>query len=394
MKAVNEQLFDPEIRAKAQAYHRAKNLHRCLGLLYVILFTVAVFCTPLARNLSTTIGDYGWRPALYLVVIAALFSVGNALIDYFAGYCVQRRFGLSVQTPGSWLGDKLKSFLMLLVLLVPLLLLLRTILIKAPSYWWLFAGIFYVLISVLLVNLSPVLIMPLFYKFTPLKDEQLKAQLEHLFAKTGSGIRGIYEMNMSSKTNAANAMITGTGHTRRMVLGDTLLSAFTADEIEAVMAHELAHHNFRHMPKILLLNSLIGIFSFWALSLIAPYVAKWLGYVNVTDPAFLPMLMIITVMIMALLDPLSNWYIRTLERQCDRYAVEVTGKPEAFIGAMARLADRNLSVLNVSPLEYVIYWDHPTIGQRIVFAESYEDFKGESPKGLEGSKGFDQGLNR
>jgi len=371
-KLVNEQRFDPQKRVKAQDYHRARNLQRYLGLLYAILFTVVVFCTPLARSLSTSIGDYGWRLALYLVVIAAIFSAGNTLVNYFTGYRAQRRFGLSVQAPGSWLGDELKNFLVSLVLLVPLLLLFRVIQIKAPDFWWLYVGIVYVFISVILVNLSPVIIMPLFYKFTPLKDEKLKEQLEQLFAKTGSGIRGVYEMNRSSKTSTANAMITGTGNTRRMILSDTLLASFTADEIEAVMAHELAHHNFRHMPKILLLNSLIGMFSFWLLSLVAPFVAEWLGYVNISDPAFLPMLMIITLLIMMLMEPITNYHTRTLERQSDKYAVEVTGKPEAFIGAMARLADQNLAVLKVSPLEYVLFWDHPTIGQRIEFAESYQ----------------------
>lgn len=372
MEAVHEQLFDPQKRAKAKDYHRARNIQRYLGLLYTILFTVAVFCTPLARSLATAIGDYGWRLALYLIVIAAVYSIGNTIVNYFAGYRVQHRFGLSVQTPGSWLGDELKNFLISLVLLVPLLLLFRVILTNAPAYWWLYVGIVFVFISVILVNLSPVLIMPLFYKFTPLKDEKLKAQLERLFAKTGTGIRGVYEMNMSSKTSTANAMITGTGNTRRMILGDTLLKSFTADEIEAVMAHELAHHNFRHMPQILLLNSLIGMLSFWLLSLIAPYVAEWLGYVNSSDPAFLPMLMILTLTIMMLMEPITNYHTRTLERQSDRYAVEVTGKPEAFIRAMARLADQNLAVLRVSPMEYIWFWDHPTIGQRIEFAESYQ----------------------
>ncbi|HCF89644.1 MAG TPA: peptidase, partial [Firmicutes bacterium] len=106
------------------------------------------------------------------------YSIGNTIVNYFAGYRVQHRFGLSVQTPGSWLGDELKNFLISLVLLVPLLLLFRVILTNAPAYWWLYVGIVFVFISVILVNLSPVLIMPLFYKFTPLKDEKLKAQLE------------------------------------------------------------------------------------------------------------------------------------------------------------------------------------------------------------------------
>lgn len=371
MEFVHEQLFDPQKRAKAQAYDRAKRLRRYLGLLYAILFTVVIFCTPLARHLSTTIGDFGWRIALYLIVIATMFAAGNALVDYFAGYRVQRRFGLSVQTPGAWLADELKNLLVSLVLFVPLMLLFRVIQINAPVYWWLYVGIVFIFISVILVSLSPVLIMPLFYKFTPLKDEQLKEQLEQLFAKTGSGIRGVYEMNMSSKTSTANAMITGTGNTRRMILSDTLLASFTPDEIEAVMAHELAHHKFRHMPRLLLLNSLIGMLSFWLLSLIAPYVAEWLGYVNISDPAFLPMLMILTLLVMALMNPITNYQTRILERQSDQYSVEVTGKPEGFIRAMARLADQNLAVLQVPPLEYALFWDHPTIGQRIEFAEFY-----------------------
>lgn len=370
---MREPLFDPLVREKARRYRERTRIGRLAGMVCTLGFGAALFVTPLARKLAVVIGTYGFRTAWLVAVVLTLYTALETSLGFFLGYRVQREFDLSTQTPWGWLVDQFKGWLITLVLVVPLLLGLRWIMISAGSLWWLYAGLGWIAVTVILANLFPVAIMPLFYKFVPLEDDHLAGRLQMLFRKAGVGIQGVYVMNMSSKTRAANAMITGLANTRRMVLGDTLVQEYPADEIEVVMAHELGHHRLGHMPKLLAFESAMGLIAFALVALAAPAVSSWLGYAGLTDPAFLPAVPFVMGLILAVLAPSANAFSRRLERESDQFALELTQMPESFISAMARLADQNLSTIKPPRWEEWLWWDHPPTADRIGQAERYRE---------------------
>lgn len=376
---MGEPSFDPRIREKAQLYYKKRRLARWVGMVYSLLFAAAFFATPSARWLVARVGSSGWNLALYLALVITAYLGGDLVISYFVGYRVDRRFGLSTQTLGAWLLDGIKSWVLGLILAVPLLLGLHWLTYRFAGLWWLYAGLGWIAVTVILANLAPVVVLPLFFKSVPLQDEELRGRLETLFDRSGASIRGIFVMNMSSKTNAANAMVTGTANTRRMILGDTLTRNYTPDEIEVVMAHELGHHHLRHMPILLAVGSAFGLLVFWLASLILPVLWIFLGYnaqgiapaAGVSDPAFLPVIPFVVGLVFSMLGPFQSAVSRKLEYDSDEYALQLTGKSEAFMGAMARLADQNLSVLDPPKLDVLLWHDHPPIGQRIEHAKAF-----------------------
>lgn len=376
---MEEVRFDPGIREKAFRYYKARLLARWAGIAYSIVFTLGFFATPLARWLSARVGTSGWQLVLYLTLVFAAYLIGDLALSYAFGYRTARRFELSTQSTKGWLFDASKSLIISLAFLVTLLLGLRQIMFQSADWWWLYAGVAWIVVTVILSNLAPVLIMPLFYKFTPLRDETLCARLQGLLDKSGTSMRGVYVMNMSSKTKAANAMVAGTANTRRIILADTLTRDYPPDEIEVVIAHELGHHHLRHLPKLLLFGSVTGLLVFRVVSLLLPVLWSLSGYhvrgvapaAGVSDPALLPAIPFLLGLFFALLGPVQNAFSRKLEYDSDHYALRLTGNPEAFIRAMARLADQNLAVLDPPGIDEFLWYDHPPIGRRIEHARAF-----------------------
>lgn len=376
-RGLREPLFDPLIREKARRYRERTRVGRLVGMAGTLGFGAVLFATPLTRKLAVMTGTYGVRTAWLLAVVLTLFAALQTSLGFFLGYRVQRAFDLSTQGPWAWLVDEIKSWLITLALSVPLLMALRWVMMSAGSLWWLYAGFGWIVVTVILANLFPIAIMPLFYKFVPLEDGHLAGRLQTLFQKAGVSIQGVYVMNMSSKTRAANAMITGLANTRRMILGDTLVQEYPADEIEVVMAHELGHHRLGHMPKLLAFESATGLIGFGLIALAAPALSAWLGYAGLTDPAFLPAVPFVMGLVLAVLAPLTNAFSRRLECESDQFALDLTRMPDSFISAMARLADQNLSIIKPPLWEEWLWWDHPPIANRIGQAERFKEQSGK-----------------
>jgi STE24 endopeptidase len=199
-------------------------------------------------------------------------------------------------------------------------------------------GLVMLVFTVLLSNLAPVLIFPLFYKYKPLEDEELVNRLTRLAQKAGARVQGVYAFDMSSKTVAANAAVMGLGNTRRIVLGDTLIEKFTADEIETVLAHELGHHVHKDVTSSIVVQSILTLVGFWLANGVMRWGVLTFSYSGLTDPATLPLLMIALSIFGLVTMPLGNAWSRWREVKADEYALSTTGRPQAFISAMTRLA--------------------------------------------------------
>ena len=265
--------IDPDRQRQAKEYARLQ--HRLLLLELVLggLYLLAWLLTNASAGLKGLLGQVTGLQPLLVALYAAVFGAGYELLlaplSFYGGYMLPRRYGLSTQSLRSWLGDQAKALALGGVLGLAMLEVVYDLLATFPGTWWLWTAVFLIAITVVLANLAPVLIVPRFYKCTPLADAELARRLAALAERAGTRVRGVFTINLSSKTTAANAALMGWGNTRRIVLGDTLLAHYTPDEIETVLAHELAHHVHGDIWQLMAVQSLLLLGGlFLALSLI------------------------------------------------------------------------------------------------------------------------------
>ncbi len=306
--------------------------------------------------------------ALWSIVVAIHIGVSFPL-SLYSGHILECRFKLSTQTFGRWLWRYVKRNVLALVVSLAVTVGLYWLIWTTGRYWWLLAaGAFYV-VAVVLGQLAPVLILPLFYKIEKLDVPELSDRLTRLAEGTGLSIEGVYRMGLSAETVKANAMLAGLGRTRRVLLGDTLLQGFLPEEIEVIFAHEIGHHVFGHIRKLLLLGLFYSAAGLWVCDrLLALSSDGTLDYARL-PVSLLPLLMLILTVFTMLLEPLHNAVSRRFERQSDRYALERTGLKEAYLSAFRKLARLNKDDPNPHWLEVFLFHSHPPVAQRLAMAE-------------------------
>jgi STE24 endopeptidase len=312
---------------------------------------------------------------LILTVVGKLLGLG---LEYY-GFRLEHRFHLSNQRLRSWAWDEVKAWVLGLVLATVVVELVYFLMRQAPTYWWLIAWAAFVLLFVLMAQLAPVVLFPIFYKFRPLERDELKQRLIRLSERAGTRVRGVYEWKLSDKSKKANAALTGLGKTRRIILADTLLDCYSDDEIEAVLAHELGHHVHRHIPKSILVQAAITLVGFWAASRVLNYAVRIEAFDRISDFANLPLLALVSAVISFLLLPLLNAWMRHNEREADRYAFGSIPSVQPFISSMSKLADQNLAERTPSLLVELLFHSHPAISRRIAAAEAWAAAGAENP---------------
>ncbi|MFL5341987.1 MAG: M48 family metalloprotease, partial [Gemmataceae bacterium] len=254
-----------------------------------------------------------------------------------------------------------------LILVVSLYALLR----YAGDWWWLAAAVGWLLLTLVLARILPVLILPLFYKVTKLDNAELLGRLTRLAEGTGLNIEGIYNLHLSEETRKANAALAGMGRSRRVLLGDTLLEEFSPEEIEIVFAHEVGHHVHRHLLQLIAFQVVLTTVSLWLGGRVLAAAAGPLGYPGPTDPAAFPLLLLVLGGVGLILLPLKNALSRWYERQCDRYALLRTANPTAYRSAFEKLGRLNKADADPHPLLVWLFHDHPSIRERIAAADHF-----------------------
>lgn len=357
----------------ARAYARLRYRLLLLDLVVWFAFLLAVSGSGLARALADWWSSrVGSRPLVLLGSLAILGTLCYALtfpLRMYAGFYLEHRFGLGRGTIRQWVGREAKRAAMSAVLGAVFMEGLYGLFWYAPAHWPLWATLGWVGVSVGLTRALPTVILPLFYQTAPLENGALKERLLTLCRRVGLPVLDAFRIELGVETRKANAALVGLGRSRRILLSDTLLSAFPADEIEGVLTHELAHHRFRHLPKALILSA-VG--TWVALALTDFFWDAWaqpLRLAGLGDVAGWPLLIAwLTLLSLAGL-PIQNAISRAFEWQSDRFAVAMTGGA-SFAGALRRLADLNLA--DPSPPRWIVWWffDHPPIAQRIHAAEA------------------------
>lgn len=307
---------------------------------------------------------------VFMLMLAAKF-IGIGL-DYY-GLRLERRYHLSTQKTRAWFWDETKSFLVGLVLAGIVTELLYFTMRQFPEHWWLIAWASFLVLFVVVAQVAPLVLFPIFYKFEPLENEDLKQRLVKLSESAGTRVRGIYKWHLSEKSRKANAALTGLGATRRIILADTLLDNYSAEEIEAVLAHELGHHVHRHILKSIFVQAGITLFGFWAANYVLRFAMEdWNMFETVSDFANLPLLILVSTVLSFLLMPAMNAYSRFNERQADQYAFRSIRSVEPFITSMNKLAAQNLAERTPSKWVEWFFHSHPAISRRIAAAQAWK----------------------
>jgi STE24 endopeptidase len=246
----------------------------------------------------------------------------------------------------------------------------------SPQQWWLLAWALFMGLFVLLAQVAPLVLFPIFYKFEPLENDDLKNRLVRLSERAGTKVRGIYKWHLSEKSNKANAALTGLGATRRIILADTLLNHYSTDEIEAVLAHELGHHVHRHILKGIFVQALVTLAGFWAANYVLHLcIEQWGMFDSLSDFSNLPLLVLVATVLSLLLMPALNTYSRFNERQADRYAFESIRSVQPFISSMNKLAAQNLAERTPSRWVEWLFHSHPAISRRVAAAEAWRELR-------------------
>jgi STE24 endopeptidase len=311
---------------------------------------------------------------LYVLMFSLIVKVLSSPLDYF-GFRLEHRYHLSNQKLRAWLWDEAKGWLVGLVMAAVFVEVIYAIIRMAPQHWWVIAWAVFVGLFLLIAQLAPVVLFPIFYKFKPLENDALRDRLTRLGQRAGTRVRGVYEWNLSEKSKKANAALMGLGATRRIILADTLLANFSEDEIEAVLAHELGHHVRKHIVKGIVTQVVVTFFGFWLTDQVLRFVIdrQWFPVLQsrLYDFANLPLILLVATLLGFVLMPAMNAISRRHEREADRYAWENISSISPFISAMQKLADQNMAERTPNRFVEWLFHSHPSIGKRVVAAEEW-----------------------
>ena len=371
-------VLDPERQKQAKEYARIRRrlwlVDTIFSAVYAILWLFLGWASALRDWLTTFTNNQWFLVALFVAIFGGIYSVINLPLGYYNGFVLPHRFGQSNQTFRDWIIDQIKGLAVGAPLGLILLELLYLALRVTGSLWWLWAAIGMLVFTVLLSNLAPVIIAPLFNKYVPLGDEhkELADRLLELARRANTKVKGVFKFDMSKRTKAANAALTGIGNTRRIVLGDTLINEFSTDEIETVLAHELGHHVHRDIPVLITFGTLSTTLSLFLASLALNWAIRYFGFTGPADVAAFPALGLIFGVYGLITMPVENAVSRWRESMADDYSLQVTGKKEAFASAFTRLANQNLG--EVDPEKWVVFmfYSHPPLGERIAKANHWK----------------------
>jgi len=354
---------------RTKAYNREKNIILFLELgltglyfYYLLAWGGALYIANLVR---------GWiaPPLLQFLVfsllVGGIFSVVSFPLSVYSEFILEHKYGLSRQTFSQWLWDKLKGLFVSSMVSLPILLAFYYLLTTTPNWWWLWLGILLALVTVVLAQVAPILIFPLFYKFKPLENQALVNRLQQLLKRYGFQLEGLYQFDMSSKTVKANAAFTGMGKTRRIILGDTLLGKFSEDEIEFVIAHEVGHFVRHHLIKGIAINLASIFIGLYLVHLAYRYVLGQAGIPDMMRLEYLPYLGLFLFLFSLVVMPLTNSVSRRFEFEADAFAVRAVSNPQAAISTLEKLAEINLTDPNPNPLMEFFFHSHPSISRRI-----------------------------
>ncbi len=366
-------LLDKKRQTLARRYEKENRLLGLAGSALSLVFLMTFYKTGLSARLAYlwSGGPVVWPFLAYTAGFLAWLTILSLPLRFYRGYVHEHKWNFSTQRVKGWLSDQVKSFAVGLVMAWLVLSLLLWIMARFSQAWWLIAGLAMALVSVIMTTLFPVVILPIFHRYTPIENKELSDSLKDILAREGLKSGGFFQEDMSRRTRKENAFLAGLGRTRRVVLGDNLIKQMTVPEIVSVIGHEVGHYRHRHIWKGIVIGTLEQLAVFFLLSVVMR--AAFPGFPGSSREVLtvLPIMLIIGGTASSLVfGPVTNALSRQFEKQADLYAAAHVKDPHAFATALAGLADRNLS--NAYPAWWVkvLYYRHPPVGERLQYIEN------------------------
>jgi STE24 endopeptidase len=371
--------LDPERQKLAKEYARISRRLWLVDTTFSAVYALAWLFLGWSVLLREWLSGFTTNPWLLVPAFAAVFGgiafLINLPLSYYSGFVLPHRYDQSTQSLKDWIIDQIKGMAIALPIGIILLEGVYGFLRTFPDTWWLWTAGALLIFQVVLANLAPVLIAPIFNKYVPLGDEHadLAERLLKLAERANTKVKGVFKYDMSKRTKAANAALAGIGNTRRIILGDTLINEFTTDEIETVLAHELGHHVHKDIPLLIGFGTVVTLVGLYLSSLAMNWAVAYFGFTSVADPAAMPALELILGAYGLILMPLENAVSRWREHMADEYSLSTTGKKEEFASAITRLANQNLGEVDPEKWVVIMFYSHPPLGERIALAQNWKD---------------------
>ncbi len=357
------------IVTKEKRYNNLKLLFSftefCVGLIFLIIILKSGYTINLEAFIRSSISnDYG-----VLIIFIGIIGLFEGLIlfplSFISEFLLEHHFKLSNQSFFKWILEKSKGLLVSIPLMLFLLVIFYFLLRTFPEMWWLVLGTVMIFFSIILSKLAPILIFPLFFKFSKLDEPELTENINVLCKKVGMNLDGVFKFDLSKNTKKGNAAFTGIGKTKRIILGDTLLENLTNNEIIAVLAHELGHFKLKHIWK----GMTLGVIStYLGLFLVSVIYSKYYTSFGPSpwSVAALPLMGLILTLYGVIVSPVTNILSRFHERQADDYAVKLCGNAKDLITGLDKLSEQNLSDKDPHPIIEFLFYSHPSTGKRIL----------------------------
>jgi STE24 endopeptidase len=372
-----EGTIDAKILAKTTAYtleqSRMGLIESVVDNLLLLVFLFGGLLGFYDRWISSLSGSFvvgGLLFFLFLTLAQTLLGIPFGLYHTFR---IENRYGFNTMTKRLWLADLLKSTAITLLLLSLLLSGALAFIRWSPGFWWLWVWGFFVVVTIFLMHIAPYVIEPIFYKFSPVKEEGLEEEIRAMMEKTGVKVSRVMQVDASRRSRHSNAYFTGVGRVKRIVLFDTLLTQMNHREILAILAHELGHWKKGHILKRLILIETGGLLALY----VAFRLLQWgglpglIGLSQSSFPAQLVILMFLGSLVAFPFTPLSSWLSRRHEWQADQFACELSGAPDALATALIKLSGENLANLHPHPLYAKFYYSHPPVVERVHRLKSF-----------------------
>jgi STE24 endopeptidase len=373
-----------EIPVFAQKYIDKKSYHKSVqysmtkgkftlvsdaaGALFLVVLIISGFFGMVDNYLySLNLGSY-LQGLLFIFSIGLVFTVFSLPFSLYSQFVIEERFGFNKMTLGLFFLDRIKALIMSIVIVLPLYYVLLWLLEVTGSWWWLLAFAFYTLFQLFITIIYPTVIAPLFNKFTPIEDGNLKKKIKALLKKVQYTAKGIFMMDGSKRSKHSNAYFTGIGKTKRIVLFDTLINTLKENEITAVLAHEIGHQKKKHVIKMLILSMASVLLGFFLIHLLLDYIPLYTAFAfsRVSFHAILIILSLCSGAFTFILTPLFSLLSRKYEYQADEFAALQLKKGAASLkNALLTLSKDNLSNLTPHPLYSFYYYSHPTLAERV-----------------------------
>lgn len=368
--------FDKEVQKRAKEY----NWHRLKLSILVFALSFLAIILILKFEISTALKDFITQyTSMEWVIIALFLLIGYSSVwvimlplNFYEDFLLEHRYDLSTQTGRSWIFDQLKGLILSMVLILSVVELVYYLLREVSEFWWIILWVFMTIFSIIMAYIAPVLLMPIFYKYEPISDGDLRKRLLGLADKANVKAVGVFKMKVGVKTKRAVGALAGLFRTRRILLSDTLLENYTTDEIEGIIGHELGHHVYKHIGKILIEGSIFMFIGLFLADQLMEGIILYFGFKEISDIAALPLFGLFFAIFFMIISPIENTLSRRAEGQADQYELELVQKPDAFISSMTRLCDQNLRDADPHPLIEFLFYDHPSGKNRVEQAMEFK----------------------